>query len=526
MGVLDRTDLLDLDVIKEAETKCRLNRSELNDSERFQQSSSDGTNLWCPQAWDGLLCWPATQAGGLVSLPCPEYFRDFDPQRTATRKCLDDGEWYWREGSNSTWTNYTQCFADKIPLVFPTPPSVLARYIPIVKTVSQIGYSVSLITLIVAFSILATFKGLRCPRNKLHMHLFLSFMFRACTTLFKDVGTASMPSKLTIAPSAGGMVLVHQHAEDWASCRAVTSLWQYFLLANYCWILMEGLYLHNLIFLALFTDSSSIALYIILGWGLPALFVMPWVFIRATWENTLCWTTNSNQYYFLLIKGPTTASILINFALFINIVRVLLSKLQASIYEENKKFRKWAKSTLVLVPLFGVHYAIFIGMSYVEGNPELEVAWLFGDQLFASFQGFFVAVLYCFLNGEVRTELKKKWRHWYQSPYSRRNAGDNYNIQTAVMSCLQLLYPGSKQRFNNVHGLQSYGKNESGVGADSCVTSTVVSIQIPMPKVDKCISNANQIGVQLNTGTMALNCDEVKSSKSVPQCIAPSDIEP
>lgn len=30
---------------------------------------------------------------------------------------------------------------------------------------------------------------------------------------------------------------------------------------------MEGLYLHNLIFLALFSDNSGILLYVILGWG-------------------------------------------------------------------------------------------------------------------------------------------------------------------------------------------------------------------------------------------------------------------
>lgn len=51
-------------------------------------------------------------------------------------------------------------------------------------------------------------------------------------------------------------------------CKMFTSLWQYFILANYSWILMEGIYLHNLIFLALFTDSnSSIAAYVISGWG-------------------------------------------------------------------------------------------------------------------------------------------------------------------------------------------------------------------------------------------------------------------
>lgn len=50
-------------------------------------------------------------------------------------------------------------------------------------------------------------------------------------------------------------------------CKIITSLWQYFIVANYSWILMEGMYLHNLVFLALCTDTSTIALYIALGWG-------------------------------------------------------------------------------------------------------------------------------------------------------------------------------------------------------------------------------------------------------------------
>lgn len=51
-------------------------------------------------------------------------------------------------------------------------------------------------------------------------------------------------------------------------CKLLTSLWQYFTTANYAWILMEGLYLYNLIFRALFADSSgSIIGYVVMGWG-------------------------------------------------------------------------------------------------------------------------------------------------------------------------------------------------------------------------------------------------------------------
>lgn len=54
--------------------------------------------------------------------------------------------------------------------------------------------------------------------------------------------------------------------QTWA-CKLMICVWQYFILANYSWLLMEGLYLHSLIFMALFTDSSAITLYILLGWG-------------------------------------------------------------------------------------------------------------------------------------------------------------------------------------------------------------------------------------------------------------------
>ncbi|KAH6940305.1 hypothetical protein HPB50_026632 [Hyalomma asiaticum] len=50
--------------------------------------------------------------------------------------------------------------------------------------------------------------------------------------------------------------------------------------------------------------------------------------------------------------------------------------------------RKWFKSTLVLVPLFGAHYAFLLGMSLAAAGDLLELVWLYVDQLFSSFQGY------------------------------------------------------------------------------------------------------------------------------------------
>ncbi|XP_060830241.1 parathyroid hormone/parathyroid hormone-related peptide receptor-like isoform X1 [Bombus pascuorum] len=382
---------------------------------------------WCPEVWDEILCWQSTAPGELAILPCPSYITGFDVQANASRECMSDGQWFWNSSTNSTWSNYSQCYRNSLVTIVMTLPdsqknngTLIKKFFPMVKTISKVGYTVSLFTLVIAFLILVVInlsqigrRKLRCPRNMLHMHLFASFMLRAFMALMKDVLFVSGMALASDVMIKNGNTywLVDEKENSWL-CKVFTSFWQYFILANYFWILMEGLYLHNLVFLALFTDiNSSIIGYVCLGWGLPAVFVSCWIVARLTLDNKYCWTTHENSNLFLLIRVPTMLSILINFGLFVNIVRVLLLKLKSTVSEETQRYKRWAKSTLVLVPLFGVHYTVFLGMSYSIGVDEtVEVVWLFCDQLFASFQGFFVAVLYCFLNGEVRTEVTKAIR--------------------------------------------------------------------------------------------------------------------
>ncbi|RXG57753.1 Corticotropin-releasing factor receptor 1, partial [Armadillidium vulgare] len=69
------------------------------------------------------------------------------------------------------------------------------------------------------------------------------------------------------------------------------------------------------------------------------------------------------------------------FFFFLNVTRVLLLKLRSSVNPESMKYRKLGKSTLVLVPLFGVHYFLLWGLS-TSSNVGVELAWLFLDQVF------------------------------------------------------------------------------------------------------------------------------------------------
>ncbi|XP_028046258.1 vasoactive intestinal polypeptide receptor 2 [Monomorium pharaonis] len=384
----------------------------------------------CPPSFDGLLCWSPTDAPGTATLPCPPAsiigYTDLASDNlralaVASKVCQANGEWY-QNSDNVSWSNYSLCVQNSTGYIieknlnysrwYETPAefALLNKWLPIIRMVSHIGYVTSFTTLIVAMVIFSLLRKLRNPRNRLHMHLFASFIMRAFMALLKDwsfidgIGLA-----WDVVFVDGKNVFIREHT-TWI-CKVITSLWQYFIVANYSWILMEGLYLHNLVFLALCTDTSTIALYIVLGWGLPVLVVVPWIIIRVIIEDTLCWTTHDNSSLFLVIRIPIMVSILFNFLLFLNIVRVLLVKLKTSVHLQRKKmkYKRWAKSTLVLVPLFGIHYTFFLGLSYHK-DYRVELVWLFCDQLFASFQGSFVAFLYCLLNGEVRAEMRRVWK--------------------------------------------------------------------------------------------------------------------
>ncbi|XP_037313698.1 pituitary adenylate cyclase-activating polypeptide type I receptor isoform X1 [Pungitius pungitius] len=372
------------------------------------RNPAEDLDLVCPWEWDNLTCWQSASVGQVVVVNCPELFHAFmdpeDEMGRISRNCTEEG---WSE----PFPHYVDVclFYDNA-----TKPDT---YFASVKALYTVGYSTSLVSLTTAMVILCRFRKLHCTRNFIHMNLFVSFILRAISVFIKD--------GVLYAQEDSDHCFVHTVA-----CKAVMIFFHYCVMSNYFWLFIEGLYLFTLLVETFFPERRYFYWYTIVGWGTPTICVTVWAVLRLHFHDTGCWDTNENTALWWVIKGPVVASIMINFVLFVGIIIILVQKLQSpdiggnesSIYlscaqkcfseptqavqhscrmsELSTITLRLARSTLLLIPLFGIHYTVF-AFSPEDVSKRERLVFELG---LGSFQGFVVAVLYCFLNGEFLPE--------------------------------------------------------------------------------------------------------------------------
>ncbi|KAK6165905.1 hypothetical protein SNE40_022720 [Patella caerulea] len=450
---------------------------------------------FCPSVWDKILCWPDTPAGTSASLACPDYVDDFNTQANASKYCTKDGTWFFDSNINQTWADYTHCVTSVSDL--------MRSHVGRISIMYNIGYGLSLVSLVLAVFIMVKFKRLHCARNTIHINLFASFILRASISFMKEnllVQGVAFSADVKILPN--GQLSYIEEGTHW-QCKLFFTTFHYILGANYIWVFVEGLYLHMLVSVAVFSEKTGIKWYMLFGWAAPVTFVLPWVIVRATIEDKYCWNTSPTPGYFWIMKGPIVASIVINFIFFLNIVRVLFTKLNAVNSPEAKKFRyqKLAKSTLVLIPLFGVHYIVFVGLPD-RLDERLELVKLYFEMFFNSIQGFFVALLFCFLNSEVQTEIKKNWRRFKLNRFHTFQRGRSH---LSTFATYVSKVRGSVSSFSNHDDQPHDGQPTNGKGPalneGTALNSEIVDIN------NKYISNG---------GVTTANIDEALPMMALP----------
>ncbi|KAG8128969.1 hypothetical protein E2320_015785 [Naja naja] len=293
--------------------------------------------------------------------------------RNVYRVCLDQGIWQNIENTTEIWNNRSECLEEnhfkvkvsrlifygrhvmsdgthsgKLDYInyvgsFCFQSEDLALFM-VLEKLSTVGYSISLVSLVLAFIILLLFRKLHCTRNYIHMNLFASFILRAAGVLIKDSITRSTYKFLSSESE------MPADESGWISSLSPEVLQQAVFILSF-----------------------------------PVLFVAPWGILKYQLDHN------------------------VNFCIFLIILKLLLSKLKAQqMTFRDYKFRL-ARSTIVLIPLLGIHEIVFsfIMDDHIEGFSRNIKTFI--QLTIGSFHGFLVALLYCFYNGEVKAELRKQW---------------------------------------------------------------------------------------------------------------------
>ncbi|XP_066302119.1 calcitonin gene-related peptide type 1 receptor-like isoform X1 [Branchiostoma lanceolatum] len=357
----------------------------------------EGEGVFCNRTWDGWGCWGDTPAGTVAELNCPDFFPDFDTSLRASKTCMRDGSWYRHPESNRSWSDYTICNANT--------RQHQQRHLSLLY-ITLAGYGLSLIALVVSLGIFFYFKSLSCPRITIHKNLFFAFILNSILWIIWF--TVVVPDN----------ELLKQNP---VSCRVLHVLTQYALGCNYFWMLCEGIYLHTLIVVAVFSEKGSLLWYYLLGWGFPAIPTIIYTVVRSIYaDDKECWINASTKLLYVN-QGPIIAALLVNLFFLLNILRVLITKLRATNTPETNSYRKAVRATLILVPLLGVQFVV-VPFRPTDGTTA-EVIYDYASTVLMNYQGLFVALIYCFFNGEVIGQVKRKWRNFQ----AERNRGGRYS---------------------------------------------------------------------------------------------------
>ncbi|XP_030643487.1 secretin receptor [Chanos chanos] len=364
-----------------------------NDAIRQDNLTLTGsTQAECGVFWDHFNCWPRAKVGETVPQPCPRFLR---VKGSVMRNCTEQG---WTEPFPPYDTACGHLLNDSFYIS--SEMLVSHEYFLFVKVMYTVGYTVSLISLTIAIIMLCLFRKLHCTRNYIHIQLFVSFILRAIFIFIRD--SALQPSE--------DYYFCDSHPPG---CKVALMFSNYCILANYSWLLVEGHYLHSLINISIYSQKKCLHWYILLGWGIPMVIITAWSVAKYLYEDEGCWETRSHSWIWWILRVPVILFIIVNVLFFICIIRTLVGKLRTPDMHghEFTQCKKLAKSTFLLVSLFGIQYILFAFFPDKVSVLTFKI-WNFIELALASTQGFIVAVLYCFLNGEVQNEVQRRWRKW------------------------------------------------------------------------------------------------------------------
>ncbi|XP_027056191.1 adhesion G protein-coupled receptor L4-like [Pocillopora damicornis] len=211
-----------------------------------------------------------------------------------------------------------------------------------------------------------------------------------------------------------------------AACVAVAALMQYFLMASFCWMLVEGIYIY-LFVVKVYNITGKMHPYHGFCWGLPAIIVALSLGIAIgndgieTFVNDEnCWMSSSNNIIWIFVSFVGLIAI-INMMILVRVIKELTTIQQVK-ESQTKQIRLGVRACVVLAPLLGVTWLIGFLV-------PLHIAFSYIFVILNSTQGFFIFFFHCLGNSEIRGRFKRRVQKFHPSAFNQRQGDNRGNSQ-------------------------------------------------------------------------------------------------
>ncbi|KAM3967358.1 neuropeptide receptor B3 [Aphomia sociella] len=363
-------------------------------SEYLMEDTIPHNETRCGTTFDGWTCWRGAIGGTIANEICSEFaYSNSGPtcHHFSSKQCHANGTWELQ-------TDYSTCSIA---------PRLLRRYR---FHIAMLSFSIA--SCLPAVIIFFFYKRLRITRVALHRNLLIAIIIRNILVIISR--SEIYIDELT---NAEDTVLSNHNV----ACRILSLAERIAVNAVFICMLIEGVYLHRLI-VAVFKRKLKINWLYGIGSVIAIVPVIAWAVVMGIHDDHSCWLIYTIGYIQWILDAPRVAILLINTILFVDVMRVLLTKVRNS---ENANQLNTAKATLFLMPIFGVQF-LLTAFRPNTTNCTGEQIYYYVAYTVEGLQGFIVAMLYCYVNKEVHMLIKATYRKTESAVVSRVRRDSTY----------------------------------------------------------------------------------------------------
>ncbi|CAK1598779.1 unnamed protein product [Parnassius mnemosyne] len=370
----------------------------------------------CEATFDGWTCWEPAESDTVASAVCSEFaYSNVGPacHHYSNKQCFSNGTWELQ-------TDYSTCSIT---------PRLLRRY-----RLHIIVLALSIASCLPAVFVFFFYKRLRVTRVALHRNLLIAIIMRNILVIISR-------SEIYIDElTNSGDTVMYKHG---VACRLLAVAERVAANCVFVCMLVEGVYLHRLIVVVFRKKLQVRWLY---GAGIVIALVpaFAWAIVMGLMNDHSCWIVYTVEHVQWILDAPRIAILLINTVLFVDILRVLLTKLRNT---ENSYQLSTAKATLFLMPLFGTQF-LLTAFRPTTSNCTWEQVYYYVSYTLEGLQGFIVALLYCYVNKEVHALVKATYKKTENAVSSRVRGSSNPRMSFDPNSNRRITYSTNLQSQN------------------------------------------------------------------------------